>query len=47
MPQKAVDLVRQHKFFEWNISLLEPLRKIDGLLKAHIAIVIPLYQEDG
>ena len=47
MAQKAVDLIGKHEFFERNIPLLEPPRKIDSLLKAHVAIVIPLYQEDG
>ena len=47
MPQKAVDLVRQHQLFEWQIPLLEPPREIDGLLKPHVAIVIALDQEHG
>jgi hypothetical protein len=47
MPQKAVDLIGKHELFEWNIPLLEAPRKIDSLLKPHVAIVIPLYQEDG
>jgi hypothetical protein len=44
MAQEAVNLIGQDQFFERNIVRLKPPRKIHGLLKSHISIVVALDQ---
>src|SRR5882757_291259 len=47
MAQEAVDLVGDDEFFIREIPRFEAAREIDGLLKRHIAVVVPLDQQHG
>ncbi len=43
--QEAVDLIGNHKLLEGQPPRLQPARQIHGLLKAHVAVVIPLDEQ--